>query len=81
MLEEFLAEAVEIYYSHPGGGMADLAYVGFADARGWRRVRLGQLEPQEELLPSPGVSAAPLPADPTAVRAAHGTPPVPSRSV
>ncbi len=54
LLEEWLAEAVEIYYSHPGGGIADLAYVGFADARGWRRVGLDQLEPQERLFPAPG---------------------------
>ena len=54
LLEEWLAEAVEVYYSHPGGGQADLAYVGFADARGWRAVQLNQLEPQERLLaPSP----------------------------
>ena len=76
VVEEWLAEAVEIYYSHPGGGMADLAYVGFADARGWRRVQLGQLEPQERLLPSPGVTHGELPSHPTAVRASHTTPPI-----
>ena len=55
LLEEWLAEAVEIYYSHPGGGMADMAYVGFADARGWRRVGLDQLDPVEEIVPAPPV--------------------------
>ena len=55
LLEEWLAEAVEIYYSHAGGGMADMAYVGFADARGWRRVGLDQLDPVEEIVPAPTV--------------------------
>ena len=50
VLEEWLAGAVEVYYSHPAGGYADMAYVGFADARGWRRVGLNQLEPQERMI-------------------------------
>ncbi len=58
LLEEWLAEAVEVYYSHPGGGQADLGYVGFADARGWRAVQLNQLEPLERLL-SPAPHLAP----------------------
>ena len=77
VLEEWLAEAVEIYYSHPGGGQADLAYVGFADGRGWRLVGLNESEPHERLLPLPVVTDAPVPEHPTAVRASHGTPPTP----
>ena len=85
VLEEWLAEAVEIYYSHPGGGQADLAYVGFADARGWRQVQLNQLEPLERLLPAAAVPTAEprdLPTThPTAVRASHERPPIPSPPV
>jgi gluconate 2-dehydrogenase gamma chain len=51
VLEEWLADAVEVYYSHPGGGYADLGYAGFADARGWRHVQLNQLDRQETPLP------------------------------
>ena len=69
LLEEWLAEAVEIYYSHAGGGYADLAYVGFADARGWRRVGLDQLEPQERLVATAGVAAG----DPKGLPVEHGT--------
>lgn len=47
VLEEWLADAVEVYYSHPGGGQTDIGYVGFADARGWQRVGLDQAEPPE----------------------------------
>ncbi len=78
VLEEWLAEAVEVYYSHPGGGYADIGYVGFADARGWRLVQLNEREPQERLFPA---AAAPAgdprglpPTHPTAVRASHASP-------
>ena len=77
VLEEWLAEAVEIYYSHPGGGQADLGYVGFADARGWRLVQLDEREPQEQLFPSPPLSpAGDVPRHPSMVRASHDVPPI-----
>ncbi len=47
LLGDWLAEAVVIYYSHPAAGMADMNYVGFADAQGWRHVGLNQLDPVE----------------------------------
>ena len=75
VVEEWLVEAVEVYYSHPGGGQADLAYVGFADARGWRQIALNQLEPQEKLLPTAGAEQVGLPTHPTAERASHTKPP------
>ena len=44
--EELLAEITEAYYSHPLA-QEEIGYAGMADARGWRRVRLDDLEPWE----------------------------------
>lgn len=44
--EELLAEAVETYYSHPLA-QDEIGYVGYADALGWTRIGLNQLEPPE----------------------------------
>lgn len=45
--EELLAEAVEIYYSHPLA-QEEINYVGFTDAPGWQRVGLNNLEEREQ---------------------------------
>lgn len=44
--EELLAEVVESYYSHPLAE-DEIGYGGFADAHGWQRIGLDQLEPFE----------------------------------
>jgi gluconate 2-dehydrogenase gamma chain len=44
--EELLAEATECYYSHPVGA-DEIGFAGFADAHGWQRIGLNQLEPFE----------------------------------
>ena len=44
--EELLAEAVEIYYSHPLA-QEEIGYVGMADVPTWQRVGLDQLEERE----------------------------------
>lgn len=44
--EELLAEITEAYYSHPLA-QEEIGYVGMADARGWRRLSLNDLEPWE----------------------------------
>jgi gluconate 2-dehydrogenase gamma chain len=44
--EELLAEATECYYSHPVGA-DEIGFTGFADAHGWQRIGLNQLEPFE----------------------------------
>jgi len=45
-LEELLAEIAEVYYSHPVV-QEEIGYAGFADARGWTRVGLDQLDDVE----------------------------------
>lgn len=44
--EELLAEAVEIYYSHPLA-QEEIGYVGMADRPGWQRIGLNELEDRE----------------------------------
>ena len=44
--EELLAEAVEIYYSHPLA-QEEIGYVGMADVATWQRLGLDQLEDRE----------------------------------
>lgn len=44
--EELLAEAVEIYYSHPLA-QEEIGYVGMADVPTWQRLGLDQLEERE----------------------------------
>ncbi|GAB2599221.1 gluconate 2-dehydrogenase subunit 3 family protein [Spirosoma areae] len=43
---ELLAEAVENYYSHPLA-QEEIGYVGMADAPGWQRIGLNQVEDRE----------------------------------
>lgn len=45
--EELLAEAVEVYYSHPLA-QEEIQYVGMADATGWQRIGLNEREAREE---------------------------------
>lgn len=45
--EELLTEATEIFYSHPRA-QDEIGYAGYADARGWRRIGLNELEPWEK---------------------------------
>ena len=44
--EELLAELTECYYSDPLS-QEEIGYAGMADAKGWRRIGLDQLEPWE----------------------------------
>ena len=44
--EELLTEASEAYYSHPLA-QAEINYVGMADAPGWQRIGLNELEERE----------------------------------
>lgn len=44
--EELLAEVTEIYYSHPLA-QEEIGYVGMADAKGWQRIGLDNLESWE----------------------------------
>ena len=44
--EELLAEAADIHYSHPIA-QETIGYVGMADAAGWQRIGLNQLEDRE----------------------------------
>lgn len=44
--EELLAEAVEIYYSHPLA-QAEINYIGMTDAPGWQQIGLNNLEERE----------------------------------
>lgn len=44
--EELLAELAETYYSCPRA-QDEIGFAGFADAHGWQRIGLGQLEPFE----------------------------------
>ena len=46
--EELLADLAEAYYSHPLA-QEEIGYVGMADARGWSRIGLDQLEDREPL--------------------------------
>ncbi|WP_077924165.1 gluconate 2-dehydrogenase subunit 3 family protein [Spirosoma sp. 209] len=50
--EELLAEAVENYYSHPLA-QEEIGYVGMADAPGWQRIGLNNLEDREKKANSP----------------------------
>ena len=47
--EELLVEAVNTYYSHPVT-QETIGYVGMADAIGWQRIGLNQLEEREPVL-------------------------------
>lgn len=47
--EELLAEAAEIYYSHPLA-QEEIGYVGMADVPTWQRIGLNQLEDREPRL-------------------------------
>ena len=44
--EDLLAFATESYYAHPLA-QEEIGYVGYADARGWQRIALGEREPRE----------------------------------
>lgn len=44
--EEIMAEAAGAYYSHPLA-QAEINYVGMADAPGWQRIGLNELEERE----------------------------------
>lgn len=44
--EELLAELTEYYYAHPLA-QEEIGYVGMADAPGWTRLGLNELEPRE----------------------------------
>ncbi|MDQ2746299.1 MAG: gluconate 2-dehydrogenase subunit 3 family protein [Acidobacteriota bacterium] len=44
--EELLAKTVEVYYAHPLA-QEEIGYVGMADAPGWTRIKLNELEPRE----------------------------------
>jgi hypothetical protein len=46
--EELLADLAEAYYSHPLA-QEEIGYVGMADAAGWARIRLDELEDREPL--------------------------------
>jgi hypothetical protein len=41
-----LAELTEYYYAHPLA-QEEIGYVGMADAHGWTRLGLNELEPRE----------------------------------
>ena len=45
-IEEVLAEVVTVAYSHPAV-QESIGYVGYADAKGWTRIGLGQKEEWE----------------------------------
>ena len=47
VFEDLLAELTESYYAHPVNQLG-IGYVGFADARGWSRTGLDQLDPHEQ---------------------------------
>lgn len=44
--EELLARTVEVYYAHPLA-QEEIGYVGMADADGWTRITLNELETRE----------------------------------
>lgn len=44
--EELLARTVEVYYAHPLA-QEEIGYVGMADANGWTRIELNELEARE----------------------------------
>jgi len=44
--EELLAKTVEVYYAHPLA-QETIGYVGMADANGWTRIKLNDLEARE----------------------------------
>ena len=50
--EEMLAELTELYYAHPLA-QEEIGYVGMADAPGWTRLGLNELEPREPEAISP----------------------------
>ncbi|SMB85003.1 conserved hypothetical protein [Hymenobacter roseosalivarius DSM 11622] len=50
--EEILAELTELYYAHPLA-QEEIGYVGMADAPGWTRLGLNELEPREPEAISP----------------------------
>jgi len=45
--EELMAETADAYYSHPLA-QAEINYVGMADASGWQRIGLNELEEREK---------------------------------
>jgi hypothetical protein len=52
--EDLLAAATEIFYAHPLA-QEEIGYVGYADARGWQAIGLGEREPREpEPVPAAG---------------------------
>jgi len=57
--EELLVEVVEIFYAHPFA-QEEIGYVGMADAQGWTRIGLNELEDHEPrpLLPAEALHAA-----------------------
>ena len=44
--EDLLAAAVEAFYAHPLA-QEEIGYAGYADARGWQAIGLGEREPRE----------------------------------
>lgn len=44
--EDLLAAATEAFYAHPLA-QEEIGYVGYADARGWQQIELGQREARE----------------------------------
>lgn len=44
--EDLLAAATEAFYAHPLA-QEEIGYVGYADARGWQAIALGEREPRE----------------------------------
>lgn len=50
--EELLAEATTLYYSHPLA-QEEIGYAGMADAPGWHRIGLNELEDREPRLVEP----------------------------
>lgn len=44
--EDLLAAATEAFYAHPSA-QDEIGYAGYADARGWQAIGLGEREPRE----------------------------------
>ncbi len=59
--EDLLAAATESFYAHPLA-QEEIGYVGYADARGWQAIELGEREPREpEPVGGAGVEPRALP--------------------
>jgi choline dehydrogenase-like flavoprotein len=68
IFQDLLAEAVEIYYSHPLA-QEEIGYTGAADGRGWKRIGLGEADAWEPRPNAPYVlpsDATPVPPQPGA---------------